>query len=549
MATTIVSCIFYYDETVLETWIKSGIPLILFVSAAHYDRVSFMTRTSPKIELRELPDVSELEWYSKDEEKPLTLPFERNERKDTLEHLWKMHLKIHCVYLALKNGKKTPFYAYIDFDAPKMFRSPVVTLASITETFLEPHIFDPSPTKPKIYLPGCWGKISAGADLANKISWRFCGSFFFGGYDAILEFYQNHILYFSDFLASQNHIMTWEVNFWAYLEWKLDDWNPGWYSANHDDTIIKIPGVFGYKILSEDVTEVEKRVYDYPDLSPFRPMSAAYVEYRGKSYINTRYVNYWIYGNGGYYYPEDEGVIRTLNICSELEAEGPIDYVPMTEEAANKNPKTFSEGIEDIRLYVSGKTGELCFIGSTLGYSHKKDKIRMIRGVYDVETLMCRDFQHLDPPRETWCEKNWAPIPLEGGTEDGFIYKWFPLEIGKVSSEGKLDIVVSKEMDERFKNMKGSTTFVPYGTNSLIGVVHFSEEMHPRQYFHRVVVLDRDTYEVVRCSGIFCFVKASVEFCIGFRFYEKEETERIGFWISRMDRDPLYIEIDRKSLF
>ena len=106
-----------------------------------------------------------------------------------------------------------------------------------------------------------------------------------------------------------------------------------------------------------------------------------------------------------------------------------------------------------------------------------------------------------------------------------------------------------KKRMERFKNMKGSTTFVPYGTNSLIGVVHFSEEMHPRQYFHRVVVLDRDTYEVVRCSGIFCFVKASVEFCIGFRFYEKEETERIGFWISRMDRDPLYIEIDRKSLF
>ena len=540
MATTFVSCIFYYDENVMDTWIKSDIPIVFYVSPSDYDRVSFLTRTSPKIELRELPDISELEWYSKDDEKALKLPFERNEGKDTLEHLWKMHLKIHCVYLALKNSKKTPYYAYIDFDAPKMCRSPVMTLL---EKFLEPHVFVPS-RKPQIYLPGCWGPISGGVDCANKIHWRFCGSFFFGGYDAILEFYQYHVLYFSDFLASQNYTMTWEVNFWAYLEWKQDDWKPVWYSANHDDTIVKIPGMFGYKLLCDD-DEHSTLTYDYPDMSPFRPMSAAYVEYGGKSYINTRYVNYWIYNNGGYYYPEDEGVIRTLNVCSELSGTTPLDYVAMTDEMEKTNAKTFSEGIEDIRLYVSGKTGELCFIGSTLSYSHKKDKIRMIRGVYDVKTHRCRNFQHLDPPRETWCEKNWAPIPLEGGTEDGFIYKWFPLEIGKVSSEGKLEIVVSKEMDERFKNMKGSTTFVPYEGNSLIGVVHFSEEMHPRQYFHRVVVLDRDTYEVVRCSGVFCFVKASVEFCIGFRLYEKE---RIGFWISRMDRDPLYIEIDWKSI-
>lgn len=542
-----MSCIFYYDENVMDTWIKSDIPIVFYVSPSDYDRVSFLTRTSPKIELRELPDISELEWYSKDDEKALKLPFERNEGKDTLEHLWKMHLKIHCVYIALKNSKKTPYYAYIDFDAPKMCRTPVMTLL---EKFLEPHVFVPS-RKPQIYLPGCWGPISGGVDCANKIHWRFCGSFFFGEYDAILEFYQHHVLYFSDFLASQNYTMTWEVNFWAYLEWKQDDWKPVWYSANHDDTIVKIPGMFGYKILCNNA--VTTSVYDYPDMSPYRPMSAAYVEYEGKSYINTRYVNYWIYGNGGYYYPEDEGVIRTMNICSELR-EGkmiPSGYDVMREDVGGLAEKTgFSKGIEDVRLYVSRETGKLSFIGSTLQYSYC-DKIRMIRGTYDTETHTMSEMQVIQPPKETWCEKNWSPIPLADG-KDGFVYTWYPVcEIGRIASAidrtlGKLEICVRKPMDERFRGMKGSCPFVPYLAGGLIGVVHFSEEKTPRQYFHRVVVLDRETYDVVKCSAIFCFRKPSVEFCIGFKWFFDG---KFGFWISQMDREPLYLEIPAGDIY
>jgi hypothetical protein len=551
MATTFVSCVFYYDENVMDTWIKSEIPIVFYVSQSDYDRVSFLTRTSPKIELRELPDVSELEWYRKDDEKALTLPFERNEGKDTMEHLWKMHLKIHCVYLTLKhnNSKKTPYYAYIDFDAPKMFRNPTDTIDSIAKNFGQSEVFVPGVGKPKMFLPGCWGPIpKAGMDLANKIHWRFCGSFFFGGYDAILEFYQYHVLYFSDFLASQNYTMTWEVNFWAYLEWKQDDWKPVWYSANHDDSVIKIPGLFGYKILS-NTTTVTTSVYDYPDMSPYRPMSAAYVDYGGKSYINTRYVNYWIYGNGGYYYPEDEGVIRTMNICSELKEEIPSGYDVMREDVGGLTGKTgFSKGIEDVRLYVSRETGKLCFIGSTLQYSYC-DKIRLIKGTYDTETHTMGDMQVIQPPQETWCEKNWSPIPLADGT-DGFIYKWYPVcEIGRVvyvdQTLGKLEICVRKTMDERFRGMKGSSPFVPYLSGGLIGVVHFSEEKTPRQYFHRVVVLDRETYDVVKCSVVFCFRKPSVEFCIGFKWFD----EKFGFWISQMDREPLYLEISAEDIY
>ena len=558
-ATTFVTCMFQYDESLLDIWIQSGLHVVLYCTQLDYVRVKEASSTTI-IQVKELPDISELEWYHHQNH---NLPSVRNEEKDTMEHLWKMQMKVYCVYqAALLLSSETTFFAYIDFDITRMFKHPAETMTSIKENYSMPHLFVSNPNK--MYFPGCWGKlldnVQINAGFANKINWRFCGSFFFGCRDAILQFYHYHTMYFPDFMESVGNTMTWEVNFWAYLEWKVDDWKPVWYAANHDDSIVKIPGLFGYKILLTDYPpdKTTIKVYDYPDMSPFRPMSAAYVEYLGKSYLNTRYVNYWIYDNGGYYYPEDEGVIRTLNVCSVLEAE-PLDYQPMNnsppadlkyddDDDEDHRPNTFfSKGIEDIRLYVSQETGELCFIGSTLNYSQKKDKIRTIRGVYDVMTHSCRDFQQLDPPTETWCEKNWAPIPLSGGG-DGFIYKWFPLEIGKVCSGGKLEIVVRKEMDGRFRHMKGSTVFTFFGDDDhkklLIGVVHFSEEMHPRQYYHRVVVLDAETFVVVKCSDIFCFEKASVEFCIGCRVIG----DRMGFWVSRMDRDPMYMETEMKCI-
>ena len=127
---------------------------------------------------------------------------------------------------------------------------------------------------------------------------------------------------------------------------------------------------------------------------------------------------------------------------------------------------------------------------------------------------------------------------------DGFIYKWRPMEIGTLVKNDTTDtydlkITVRKQLDYRFHDMKGSTSFTPYGSNGLIGVVHFSQETSPRQYYHRVVVLHKDTFDVLQCSDIFCFRRPCVEFCIGFCVLDS----CLGFWISQMDRDPLYIEI------
>jgi len=578
--TQFVTCMYSYDEKSIDSWCLFTIPLRMYVPLEYVDILSTKLQKYTNIEIHPTPSIENSSWYQSN----LKLPSVRNEQKDTLEYIWHTHMKIVCLHHAASTPTSTPtsthttttvennsesepvflYWAFIDFHVPsQLFRKPD-TIQEIHNTFTSSNIFIQQESQ--IYLPGCWNKADSSVrniDFANHVHWRFCGSFLFGTKKAIETFYTLYETHFVSFLESHDHILSWEVNFWAWLEHEVESWKPNWYVANHNDSLVCIPNIFGYDTLLE-LGAITKQ-YDYPNFSPYLPMSASYVEYKGHAILNTRFVNYWIYDKGSYHYPEDEGVIRTLNIFSLIGTENdPLNYIPMSEDTSIlSKPGCFSEGIEDIRLYVSSETGELCFIGSTLGYSHT-DRIRMIRGIYDIETNTCRNYEHIDSPYNAWCEKNWAPIPLPDG-KDGFIYKWYPLEIGHVdkvsptissSNEienssngnskkiGKLSIVVRKKMDDWFKPIKGSTNFVPYGEKGLIGLVHFSYETSPRQYYHQLIVLHRETFDVINCSTVFCFEKASIEFCIGFRLLERAHEKRVGFWISRMDRDPMYVEIN-----
>jgi hypothetical protein len=94
--------------------------------------------------------------------------------------------------------------------------------------------------------------------------------------------------------------------------------------------------------------------------------------------------------------------------------------------------------------------------------------------------------------------------------------------------------------------MKGSANLVDMG-DVLVGVVHFSEELRPRHYFHVLVELDRTTLEPLRYSDPFYFSAVSIEFCIGFSFrgsvVDGQRCGDYGFWISQMDRDPMLIRV------
>ena len=550
--TRFVSNMFHYDVDSIQAWKLFPCPVLLYCQETHYDKLVEETQTFVHITICRAPIVEKMLFYTAADK--VSLPSSRNETKDTVDYLWHTHMKVPCLYKAIQDYLDCEYFAYLDFHAPHELLTDIDTNKYLHELFVKyPHLFINH--EKSVYIPGCWSSPTnvEDVDFANHVNWRFCGSFLFGSRVAIDRMYTLYKNCFRAFLDSHNNILSWEVNFWAYLErTRPDEWKPIWYVANHDDSMVRIPDMFSYVLLHSDPSTVCIE-YDYPNYSPYRPMSASCAEYKSQLVLNTRFVNYWIYDNGAYYYPEDESVIRTLNVCSTLDRVGetkPLDYAIMKEDCEHVVPSIgcFSEGIEDIRLYISSSSDDLCFIGSTLGYSHNK-RITMIQGQYDVETKTCRNMRLIESPYDCWCEKNWAPIPLPSG-RDGFIYKWFPLEIGEVVPKegndriGILKIMSSTKTDPWFKQMKGSTPFLPFRGN-LLGVVHFSFEKSPRQYFHQLVMINRSTLDIMATSRVFCFRKASVEFCIGFRIHH----ELFSFWISQMDRDPLYLEVPQNKLW
>lgn len=544
-STIFTTCVHEFNESYLEKWMESSLPMVMYVEPLFFEKIKEYTKNT-NIICQQLPLLSNQVWYDTELSE---LPSSRNETKDSPEHIWNTHLKVLCTNLTIEYNDKYEYYAYVDFDVPGLIKNES-TWKYLRTTFNEPYLFIKNYDS-RIFLPGCWIKSNMEFDFANKINWRFCGSFFIGNKIAISHFYSLYKTHFKNFLHTVQ-TLTWEVNFWSWLECQ-NKWEPYWFPGDHNDSMFFIPSIYGYYLI-KDKSKIVK--YDYPNFSPYRPMSASYVKWNNLELLNTRFVNYWIYDSGSYYYPDDEHVIRSYNILSKI-----IDHtnnipVPISYDIMNNNnppyntkDEIFSEGIEDIRIYVSQQTNALMFIGSTLQFSYC-DKIRIVIGEYDIENKLMTNMRIIKPPSCTWCEKNWCPIPLPDNS-DGFVYKWYPLQIGKVYSHGEnenlgeLKIIFEKQTDDFFRNVKGSTPFEKYDDNSLIGIVHFSEETHPRSYFHKIIIFEKNTFEIIKTSRIFCFKKCSVEFCIGFRV----KNERIGFWISQMDRDPLYLELETKELW
>lgn len=636
--TTFVSCIFdeyKYDESSLLLFAKSDIPMILFIHPSVYTIVDTLiqeyTNTNNQLFhalcIRPLLHSFWKELNYKDFwVQGLSLPSIRNEEKDTIAHMWNIHSKIQYLNAAVReNPHKSQNFAWIDFDVKHIFYKNNTTWNMLRTQFgisdnSEKQLHMPSSLQKgssvepvyglnvalqnHIWVPGCLDKLSTenvdNYDFKHNVHWRFCGSFLLGSCQAIKRLYQLYKNHFRIFLVGEenggaHNVLSWEVNFWAWLE-AHDYWKPKWYKANHDDSLIDIPDMYSFHI-ANDSSEFTKYKYPYVDLSPYRPGSASYISYKGKEYLNTRYVNYWIYPLGGYWYPEDEHVLRTKNILSELvsgcmkpyqdeeEQYEPLPHITYDKDdmkqailipkdfqeihedlVQTKRLNVFSEGIEDLRLFESvyymdnddSNIGLLKCIGTTCSYSHN-DRVRMILGTYDLEQKCIKDCITIEPPEgcDTWVEKNWAPIPwVQNGIKiDAFIYKWHPLEIGIVEKTddefiGKLHIVCKQSTPGSvFFNLKGSTPFITHTYENehgeriegYIGLIHGHEDTTPRQYFHRMVFLEKETYKVKRYTDAFCFIKPSIEFCIGMKYNPSRNVW--AFWISQMDRDATMVEI------
>lgn len=164
----------------------------------------------------------------------------RNLNKDTKEYMTLMNSKIEFINdTIINNPFNTEYFAWIDFSINYVFKDSENTLSYIK------YISDQKFIKKFIAFPGWWNKIpnyNIEQFILNNVCWRFCGGFFIGDKDSMIEFYNNYKKYFLIFLNTYNkHV--WEVNFWAYMESYCDIFF-NWYKVNNNDEIIKLPEYF-----------------------------------------------------------------------------------------------------------------------------------------------------------------------------------------------------------------------------------------------------------------------------------------------------------------
>ena len=465
------------------------------------------------------------------------LPEKRSENKDVADYLIIINSKTEFMTHAMEeNPWKSTHFAWIDFNISHVFFDKERSLRFLkylgSRTWFEDSFF---------VIPGCWDKWSGEhiGHINDVIHWRFCGGFFMGDTASIRRFHALYMEHFPLFLA-ENHKLVWEVNFWAWLETRTD-WlsvyetehgRKTWYKADHNDTIIGNIWARTFTKRLLDSHGVTTTVYPYPVVDGYNPSSAAYLYHKGTHWLNTRYVNYWYYPDGWYMFYDGTRIIRSISMLSPLEENedgilSPVDYHQISETIDLPKYDMYSRGIEDIRLYAL--RDRIKYIATTVGY-HSTGGNRMIIGDFHTDTLDLAGSHLIVPPTDTFVEKNWVPLVVNNPSSEFhgrelFIYSWGPFTVGELRDDHKtgvkrLEIIYREEKTRLapfFHKMKGSATFVDRG-DVLVGVVHFSEELRPRHYFHMMVELDRRTLTPLRYSNPFYFESVSIEFCIGFHF-------------------------------
>ena len=535
---------------------ETGIQLCVYVNIHCIDLMTEMAREFPNIIIMKIITI-EYSWIGQlcDQYDDIQLPANRNKDKDTREYMILMNSKAEYMYdAAIQNPWNSTHFAWVDFNLSHVFFDLKLCqerLKTLSQRTL---------AKKFIAFPGCWkpatinDKIEVVDSIINDIHWRFCGGFFIGDRDSVIELQELYKTHFPYFLFKYR-TLVWEVNFWTWLEATSHyrsptRWSPHWFQGDHNNTIIQIPADL-YSPCIGNMTE--KTVYSYPVIPDFVPGSAAYVFYQGKHVLNTRYVNYTLTDRGYYLFnhPENRIITQNMNCVLDDETLFPIEagwkiMENPTDEELHSSVCNF-HGLEDMRLYEYNE--EIRFIATSMNYSPTAGKARMIRGRYNIETMKLEDTVVIHPPTDTWCEKNWVPLIRRGSGGDGtpdeewFVYKWSPFELGRIKDN---TLVIEKSYSigsPIFQQFRGSSIFTEWN-GQLIGIVHFSENESPRHYYHCLVALDRDTFQPLKYSQTFCFEKVGIEFCIGMAIHQG----KYRFWISQFDRDPLLVSVEIEKI-
>lgn len=292
------------------------------------------------------------------------------------------------------------------------------------------------------------------------------------------------------------------------------------------------------------------------------PSSCGYAHFGGDDILNVRYVNYRLDECGRYHISHPDGHLITQNVRCFLTP----DLKSFDEDRPPENVwegmiglPTYDNsvmGLEDVRLYTAGD--KLRYVATNKSHAISQ-RIRIMVGDYSADMAMFETGQIIDPPTNTWCEKNWIPLgksindksPDVGkgsvassvtGSVAGleqFIYRWAPFEIGEIEN-GALKIVKSVPVEHmQTQRIRGSTPPVWCAAlDCYVCVVHYCEHIHGAKtlaYYHMLVKLGKKDYVPFEWSNSFHFNRVGIQYCIGFTLLD---TGQMAFWFSEHDGNP-----------
>lgn len=496
---------------------RTGVPIVLYVDTEIRDAYKDTWPQLPNVILREV-DYSNSWTYKVCTQYQHNLPASRNHVKDSFLFLCLMNMKIEFIVSAINdNPFGTQHFAWIDFNLAHIFKDKEGT--SNWMQFMSTRQWTPR----FIANPGCWDKGQGMESIVDNINWRFCGGFMIGDSESFNELFDLYLVHFTSFMHKYRHI-TWEVNFWAWLEVNAN-WKIIWYKADHDDSIVKVPSRLFAKSLNKTYIPLSDQL---PQKPGFFPMSSSYIEYEGRHILNVRYINYQLDPHGRYIIHHPNGHLQTQNLRCYLSDD--LTRITSSEfmwedMLQMKEYDTSIKGLEDVRLYVD--QNKLKYVATNKSY-HPGNKIRIMTGDYNDTMAMFETGTVLEPPTDTGCEKNWIPT---GNNE--FIYKWSPYELGKVENN-QLKIVKTIKNTKLPKNIRGSTVPTKMDDGTYMCVVHYCEHGHQGlEYYHMLLKLNAE-FEPVAWSDVFYFNKIGIQYCIGFTV----KNNNMYFWFSEHDANP-----------
>ena len=283
-----------------------------------------------------------------------------------------------------------------------------------------------------------------------------------------------------------------------------------------------------------------------------------FIDEDGVIKVNLRHVNYTFYhseaklfqhqwGPLTYIHPENDMHLRTWNWYCELDNDLNVTRFTKVDTSTfdTYEPQWDFVGLEDARifrwdkkLYLSGVRRDTTKIG--------QGRMELSEIIVDKDTVKEISRVRIEPPKESYCEKNWMPV-----MDMPFHYvKWSnPTEVVKVDPvTGVAETAFLTDRVPLNGDFRGGSQLVRF-RGYYLAVVHevnlFKSEVGRKDgvYRHRFLMWD-DKFNLVKYSRDFAFMDAHVEFAVGMVEQGSDMLISFGFqdnaaYILRMDMDVL----------